>query len=91
MDDIEKEIKESCICHIHDYIYDSLWDILWKIQSYESYRDTNHADDLIFEIYSEIPGIVQKVEIAIEKGQRMEDRLRLYKETIESLGFERKK
>ena len=74
------------ICNIHNQII-QLAESISKISIYR-YDDRGdlkgEIDDMIFKI-------IELTNKALDCGQKMEDRLRDYRETIESLGFKRDK
>jgi hypothetical protein len=88
-------IKEN-ICSYHgDIIL-----LAKKIKNINTISYTNQEDPLkaledililIHEIKQDASQIYELTKLAKKRGQRMEDRLRLYREAIEGLGFERKK
>jgi len=82
-------LKDAVICHIHNHIVDLATDVILDIHEYNiGNLDIN---EFLSQLESKMNRIIIDTNIATEKGQHMENRLSLYKETIESLGFERKK
>ena len=75
----KKELENTPICHIHNIIQDTTKDTLLKTS----------CDNL--ELIKALKNIIELSKIAEQQGQKMEDRLRVYKEGIESLGFKRDK
>ena len=71
-----KLLEKTPICHIHNIIRDRLYDL-------EEIYDLKQSDTLL--------AIRLLLDVAEEQGQKMEDRLKVYKNGIENLGFERKK
>lgn len=74
----KKDLEHIPICHIHNIIQDKCKSIL---------EDTNNYA-VIFGIVGDI---LELSLIAEHKGQKMEDRLKKYRESIEGLGFKRVK
>ena len=75
----KKELESTPICHIHNIIQDKCAELV-------NIEDLDR--DKVLEIADEI---LQLSFMAESQGQRMEDRLRKYKESIEKLGFVRYK
>lgn len=75
----KKELESIPICHIHNIIQDKCAELV-NIEDLDK--------DKVLEIADEI---LQLSFVAEKQGQRMEDRMRLYKEGIEKLGFARNK
>lgn len=75
----KKELELTPICHIHNIIQDKCAELV-NIEDLDK--------DKVLEIADEI---LQLSFVAEKQGQRMEDRLRKYKESIEKLGFVRNK
>lgn len=74
------------ICDYHKIIQDKSNEISkLKAKNYET------VEDLLDEVQSLADDIYSIVDYALEAGQRMENRLKDYKNTIEGLGFERVK
>jgi len=76
--EINKEDLENIpICHIHNIIQDKCAELV-NIDDFNKDKVLELAND-----------ILELSFIAEDMGQRMENRLREYKESIEALGFER--
>jgi len=82
-------LKDAIICHIHDNIIDLATELSLDIHEYNI--GNLDLDEFVNQIEYTINKIMTRTCTAKYLAQRMEDRLKLYKETIESLGFERKK
>lgn len=74
------------ICDFHAEIIDLATGMI-KI-TWSSYSDMRSLE---IDIMNFVDEIVKNAEWAMVAGQKMEDRLSLYRDAIESLGFERKK
>lgn len=79
-------LTNTPICHIHNFIQDECADILSSIQE-SPLKDTIKEEI----IEQRIAKILYMSKLAEEQGQKMEDRLKKYRNTIESLGFKRVK
>lgn len=75
----KKELESIPICHIHNIIQDKCTELV-NIEDLDKDKVLEMADE-----------ILQLSFVAESQGQRMEDRMRLYKEGIEKLGFTRNK
>lgn len=74
----EKEMKETPVCWLHEYIAETVKEL--KDQLYKP--DGSYLWDMFDDV-------IHAAEVAKEKGQHMEDRLKTYYRAIEGLGFER--
>lgn len=70
-------MKDKTLCDVHNFIIGYLEDLKDCISQEDDYGQV-----IIIEL-------IRLSNIAKEKGQSMEDRLVLYREAIEGLGFER--
>lgn len=74
-----KDLKDVPICHLHNMIQDKCAELV-------------NLDDLTSENVLKIVDDILTISfVAEEKGQHMEDRMRIYKEGIKELGFVRVK
>lgn len=73
----KKELENIPICHIYNIIQDKCSELI-NIYDLNKDKILEIADDILLLSF-----------VGEEKGQRMEDRLRLYRESIEKLGFVR--
>lgn len=74
--------KDFTLCTNHNFIIHSLRQIKHLLKT------NNYKDDIIFEIIDEC---IKDVKIAKKQGEKMEKRLKKYRQAIELLGFIRKK
>ena len=74
------------ICNYHHYIKERANDIL-KIKD----RTYDKVEDLLWEVQNIADDIYNSVNMALEAGQSMENRLKEYRDAIEGLGFRRDK
>lgn len=89
------------ICDIHDKIYDVADRAIKNIPRYYKYSESDDTDSLfemcefmdshIDDLKYALDDIMKLVLDAKERGQAMEDRLIVYVDAIEGLGFERKR
>jgi glucose-6-phosphate dehydrogenase assembly protein OpcA len=70
-----KDLNKTPICHLHNMIQDKCSELV---------NPDNLNQDKVLEIADDI---LKLSFIAEEKGQHMEDRLRVYREGIEDMGF----
>jgi hypothetical protein len=75
----ENEISHSPICHLHNFIQDTCHEILDLLD--DSIRSE--------QIAKKVSSILFMTAHAAKQGQKMEDRLRVYREGIENMGFKR--
>lgn len=81
-----QNLDNTPICHVHNFIQDECIEIMSAIQE-SPIKDTIKEEI----IEQRLAKILYMCKIAEEQGQRMENRLKKYKEGIESLGFKRVK
>jgi hypothetical protein len=74
-----ENLKDVPICHIHNMIQDKCAELI---------NIDNLTQDKVLEIAD---NILKLSFVAEEQGQKMENRLRKYRESIEKLGFIRQK
>jgi Mg2+ and Co2+ transporter CorA len=89
----EVDIMNKLICQRHDDIIKTLKTIRNEIQKSLKY-DRDNAEvlvDLLDDIDTDLYNCIDEIEEAKDSGEKMENRLTLYRNTIEDLGFERKK
>jgi hypothetical protein len=78
--------KSVTLCDYHSDIYKAASEIL-RIRD-KDYEDIN---DLLSKVQDLADDIYCAVEVCTEMGNKMEDRMREYREAIEGLGFQRVK
>lgn len=88
---MSKSLKQMPICHVHNIVEDLLTDSRSDLMKIKYIKDDSYKDEMISKVCDNISQSLEFLKIALDKGQRMEDRLRLYKTTIESLGFIRER
>lgn len=84
-------MSKELICKRHEKVIKILETIREAIQTTLRY-DNGNAEalkELLNNIDSDLWDCIYEIEKAKESGQSMEDRLRIYRETIEGLGFNR--
>lgn len=86
MKNINLNLTNTPICHIHSFIQDECVLIIEEIQELQL---NNTVKQEIIE--QRIAKILYMCQIAEEQGQKMENRLKEYRNAIESLGFKRVK
>ena len=79
---MRKPKENEQICTYHQYIENRALEIM-KIKN-NSYDE---IEDLLYEVQDIADDIYDVVLVALEAGQRMENRLKEYREAIEGLGF----
>ena len=84
----KKDYLKSTICYVHGRVQQKLGDIADLVEG-PTY-DIN-IEKLKKELEELVKDANELVEICLEKGTKMENRLKLYKNAIEELGFKRKK
>lgn len=88
---MENEYKNHTICDIHEKMIDLLEELIESVSSVTgTYNTVEELEYIISDMTYELKDITNLIKIAKEKGQSMEDRLYLYREAIEGLGFIRK-
>jgi len=80
------DLTNTPICHIHNFIQDECIEIMSAIQ--ESPIKDTIKEEIIEQRLAKILYMCKKAE---EQGQKMENRLKEYRNAIESLGFKRVK
>lgn len=80
------DLTNTPICHVHNFIQDECVEIMSAIQ--ESPIKDTIKEEIIEQRIAKILYMCQKAE---EQGQKMEDRLKEYRNAIEALGFIRAK
>ena len=83
--------RGSVICKRHDEVTRDMEDMSRNIRStLRRYsEDTDSLVELLDDIDSSLCDWIHKIEEAKESGQKMEDRLKEYRDAIEGLGFNR--
>jgi archaellum component FlaC len=84
-------MAKELICKRHEKVIEKLKSIRENIE-YTLKYDSEVAEvlaELLKNIDGDLYDCIDEIEEARESGQKMEDRLRKYKETIEDLGFTR--
>lgn len=88
---MENEYKSHTICDIHEKMIYLLEELIENVSSVTgTYNTVEELESIISNMTYEIKDITDLIKIAKEKGQSMEDRLYLYRDAIEGLGFIRK-
>lgn len=80
------DLTNTPICHIHNFIQDECIEIMSAIQ--ESPIKDTIKEEIIEQRLAKILYMCKKAE---EQGQKMENRLKEYRNAIEALGFIRAK
>jgi len=77
--------KKRPICDVHNDICELALDVMADVDDQISLqKDKRH-------IFKKLQKILDNAQEALQYGQKMEDRLMEYKNTIEDIGFKRKK
>lgn len=79
-----------CICHIHDVIKDNITNLILDLEDMINNNNLSSSDEkTINNSILNLMYIKDNVITANNKAQKMEDRLKEYKTTIEGLGYKR--
>lgn len=82
-------MRKEQICTIHDRIIEAASDI-YKLSTKHNNMTKEEMRDALYDIERLCNDIENNANEAKERGQAMEDRLYIYKQGIEELGFVRK-
>ena len=77
---MKNRFNDEPICHVHDWCRIAIENVIEDLDAEE-----NHMQ------ITTLRAVQHALVIAKDKGQRMEDRLSVYREAIEELGFRRMK
>ncbi len=86
----EERYKDYTICDMHEKSIDVLEELTEDLHITKGMHDIEELENMIHDAVWHLKDIIDLIKIAKEKGQSMEDRLYLYRDAIEGLGFIRK-